>query len=273
VAPIGTGGRAGVTQTLTVLKRAGLILGLPAVLVATWWFATEDSTEFYIPPLSHILEIFPKTWTGDRILGDVVPSLARFFVGFLLAVVLGIALGVAIGPSRALRSFFEPVLEFLRAIPPPVLVPILILMAGIGNEQKVLVIVSGAIWPVLLNTIAGVRSVDPVLVDTCRSYRVRGALRLRTFVLRSASPQIMTGVRQAQQIALILMVISELVAATNGLGYSVVQFQRGFQIAEMWSGVIVLGIIGVVLAMLLRLVERRVLVWYHGVRAAERSER
>lgn len=261
------------TRTLTILKRVGLVLGLPAVLVALWWFATADSTEFYIPPLSQILEVFPKTWTMERILGDVVPSLARFLIGFLLAVVLGIAFGVAIGPSRALRAFFEPVLEFLRAIPPPVLVPILILMAGIGNNQKILVIVTGAIWPVLLNTIVGVRSVDPVLVDTCSSYRIRGALRLRTFVLRSASPQIMTGVRQAQQIALILMVISELVAASNGLGYIIVQFQRGFQIAEMWSGVIVLGVIGVLLALLLRLVERRVLVWYHGVRAAERSER
>jgi len=260
-------------QTVAVLKRVGLILGLPVVLVAAWWFTSEGSTEFYQPPLSRIIEVFPKTWTGQRIADDVVPSLARFFVGFLLAVALGIALGVVIGPSKALRSLFEPVLEFLRAIPPPVLVPILILFAGIGNNQKVLVIISGAIWPVLLNTIEGVRSVDPVLVDTCRSYRIRGALRLRTFVLRSASPQIMTGVRQAQQIGLILMVISELVAATNGLGYSVVQFQRGFQIPEMWSGVIVLGVIGVVLAMLLRLVERRVLVWYHGVRAAERSER
>jgi ABC-type nitrate/sulfonate/bicarbonate transport system permease component len=262
-----------VNPTVIVLKRVGLIVGLPVVLVATWWFTSADSKEFYQPPLSTIIAVFPKTWTGQRILHDVVPSLGRFAVGFLLAVVAGIALGVAIGPSKALRSLFEPVLEFLRAIPPPVLVPILILMAGIGNNQKVLVIVSGAIWPVLLNTIEGVRSVDPVLVDTCSSYRIRGALRLRTFVLRSASPQIMTGVRQAQQIALILMVISELVAAENGLGYSIVQWQRGFQIPEMWSGVIVLGVIGVVLAMLLRQVERRVLNWYHGVRAAERSER
>lgn len=261
------------TLTLSVLKRAGLVLGLPVVLVVTWWFTSAGSTEFYQPPLSKIVEVFPKTWTSQRIVDDVVPSLGRFFVGFLLAVATGIALGVAIGSSRALRAFFEPVLEFLRAIPPPVLVPILILVAGIGNDQKVLVIVSGAIWPVLLNTIEGVRSVDPVLVDTCRSYRVRGALRLRTFVLRAASPQIMTGVRQAQQIGLILMVISELVAASNGIGYSIVQWQRGFQIPEMWSGVLVLGAIGVVLALLLRLVERRVLIWYHGVRAAERSAR
>jgi ABC-type nitrate/sulfonate/bicarbonate transport system permease component len=261
------------TPALRYLKQAGLILGLPVVLVVTWWFTSAGSTEFYQPPLSKILSVFPTTWTGQRFADDVLPSLGRFFVGYGIGVVAGIALGVLIGASRPLRSLFEPVLEFLRAIPPPVLVPIFILVFGIENTSKILVIVSGAIWPVLLNTIEGVRSVDPVLVDTCRSYRIGGGLRLRTFVLRSASPQIMTGVRQALPIALILMVISEMKAASDGLGYSIVQFQRGFQIPEMWSGVLVLGAIGVVLALLLRMVERRVLVWYHGVRAAERSAR
>jgi ABC-type nitrate/sulfonate/bicarbonate transport system permease component len=260
-------------SALAVLRRAGLILGLPAVLVAAWWFSSANSTQFYQPPLSRIVSVFPTTWTGKRFADDVVPSLGRFLVGFAIAVVVGIALGVLIGSSRPLRALFEPVLEFLRAIPPPVLVPIFILVAGIENTSKILVIVSGCIWPVLLNAVEGVRSVDPVLVDTCRSYRIGGTLRLRTFVLRSASPQIMTGIRQALPIGLILMVISEMKAASDGLGYSIVQFQRGFQIPEMWSGVIVLGAIGVVLALLLRLVERRVLVWYHGVRAAERSAR
>jgi ABC-type nitrate/sulfonate/bicarbonate transport system permease component len=258
---------------LTYLRRMALFLGLPVVLVAAWWFSSAGSTDFYQPSLSKILDAFPTTWTGQRFVDDVVPSLVRFLIGYGIAVVAGIALGVLIGSSRPLRSLFEPVLEFLRAIPPPVLVPIFILVAGIENTPKILVIISGCIWPVLLNTVEGVRSVDPVLVDTCRSYRIGGALRLRTFVLRSASPQIMTGVRQAQPIGLILMVISEMKAASDGLGYTIVQFQRGFQIPEMWSGVIVLGAIGVVLALLLRLVERRVLVWYHGVRAAERSAR
>jgi ABC-type nitrate/sulfonate/bicarbonate transport system permease component len=90
-------------------------------------------------------------------------------------------------------------------------------------------------------------------------------------VLRSASPQIMAGARQALSIGLILMVISELKAANEGLGFTVREFQTGFQIPEMWSGVLLLGIIGVVLSLVFRLVERRVLGWYHGVRAAERS--
>ena len=98
-------------------------------------------------------------------------------------------------------------------------------------------------------------------------------LRLRSFVLRAASPQIMTGARQALSIGIILMVISEMKAASQGIGFTIIEFQRGFQIPEMWSGVLVLGLLGVLLSLLFRLVERRVLVWYHGVRAAERGSR
>lgn len=254
-----------------VLRKLGLTFGLPAILLATWWFASAGSTDFYQPPLQRILEVFPQTWFSERLRVDVLPSLTRLAIGYLVALVAGVAIGVLVGSTRWLRLLAEPVLEFLRAIPPPVLVPILILIAGIDHTMKVLVIVSGCIWPILLNTVEGVRGNDEVLADTCRSYRITGALRLRTFVLRGASPRIMTGARQALSIGIILMVISEMFAATSGLGYSVVQFQRGFQIPEMWSGVLVLGLIGFILSLLFRFVERRVLLWYHGLRAAERG--
>jgi ABC-type nitrate/sulfonate/bicarbonate transport system permease component len=253
------------------LQRIAVVLGLPVILVVTWWYASADSTNFFWPPLQRILKAFGDTWTGERLRQEVLPSLTRLIVGYLAALVLGVILGVLIGTRRWLRSLTEPTLEFLRAIPPPVLVPILMLVAGIDNLMKVLVIISGAMWPILLNTVEGVRGADDVLDDTCRSYRVSGGLRLRHFVLRSASPRIMTGARQALAIALILMVISEMFAANNGLGYSIVQFQRGFQMPEMWSGVLLLGLIGVVLSLLFRQIERRVLHWYHGVRAAERG--
>jgi ABC-type nitrate/sulfonate/bicarbonate transport system permease component len=246
-------------------------LGLPAVLLATWWFASAGSQDFYKPPLETIIRVFPSTWTLQRIQDDVVPSVLRLLVGYAMAVLVGIALGVLVGANRTLRALLEPVLEFLRAIPPPVLVPILILVAGFGDTTKVLVITIGAVWPVLLNTVEGVRGVDEVLVDTCRSYRIGGWLRLRTFILRAASPQIVVGARQALSISVIMMVIGELLGTTDGLGYTVIQFQRGFQIPEMWSGVFVLGMLGVLLALLFQLVERRVLSWYHGVRAAERG--
>ena len=254
-----------------VLRRAALVLGLPAILVVTWWFASADSDDPFFPPLSRILKAFRDTWFGEALTSDVVPSLTRLVLGYTAAVVLGIGLGALIGSNRWLRSFAEPVLEFLRAIPPPVLVPIIILVAGIGDLMKVIVIVSGALWPILLNTVEGVRGADEVLEDTCRSYRIRGPLRFRKFVLRAASPQIMTGARQALAIGIILMVISEFFASSDGLGYLIVDFQRTFRIPAMWSGVLLLGIIGVILALLFRLVESRVLNWYHGVRAAERA--
>ncbi len=119
----------------------------------------------------------------------MVPSLLRFAIGYFAAALLGIAIGIPVGASRNLRDTLEPVLEFLRAIPPPVLVPVLILFAGIGDEMKTLVIVFGCIWPVLLNTVAGVRALDEVLAETVRSLsdrRLRPAVALRTAGRQSA---------------------------------------------------------------------------------------
>lgn len=252
-------------------RRLLLALGLPVLLVAGWWVASAGSTDFYRPPLSRILVAFRDTWLGPRLVDDVLPSILRIAVGYTAALLLGVALGVAIGLSRTLAAVTEPVLEFLRAVPPPVLVPILMLVAGIGDLMKVLVIISGCVWPILLNTVQGVRSVDEVLADTCRSYRIGGLTRLRHLVLRSASPQIVTGARQALSIGIILMVISEMFAASSGLGFTIVQFQRGFAIPEMWSGVLLLGLLGVGLSVLFRFAERRVLGWYHGLRAVHRE--
>ena len=158
----------------------------------------------------------------------------------------------------------------LRAIPPPVLIPVIMLFAGIGDTMKVTVIASGCVWPILLNTVEGVRAVDPVMLETARTYGISGPSRLRHLVLRSASPQIFAGLRQALSIGIILMVISEMFAASNGIGFTVVQFQRSFAVPDMWTGIIVLGLLGCLLSVVFQLVERRVLAWYHGLRAAAR---
>ena len=256
---------------MTVLRRTVLAVGLPVLLVAVWWLASAGSTDFYRPPLSAILTAFADTWTWERIRADVLPSLGRLAVGYLLALAAGIGLGVLIGSNRHVRAYLEPLLEFLRAIPPPVLVPVFILLSGLGDRTKVLVIAFGCVWPILLNTVEGVRGRDEVLSDTCRTYGITGTLRLRHLVLRSASPRIITGARQALAIAIIVMVISEMIAANNGLGFTVLQFQRGFQIPAMWSGVLLLGLIGVLLAWAFRWAEGRMLGWYHGQRAGRRE--
>ena len=259
-------------SSVAVVRRVALVVTLPLLLFAAWWVLSAGSTSIYAPPLSQILAQFQRVWIeGDRFVADVLPSLARLATGYGLAVVLGVTVGVVLGSSRAARQVFEPLLEFFRAVPAPVLIPVLILLAGIGTTQKVLVIASGCIWPVLLNTVEGVRATDAVLDDTCRSYGITGAARLRHLVLRSASPQIVTGMRQALSIAVILMVISEMFASDNGIGYAVLDFQRSFAIPEMWSGILLLGILGVLLSVLFQLFESRTLAWYSGLRRAQRD--
>jgi ABC-type nitrate/sulfonate/bicarbonate transport system permease component len=254
-----------------VARRVAVALGLPAVLLTAWWFASAGSTDFYFPPLSEILRSLVDTWFGARLRDDVLPSLLRLSLGYGIALVVAVTLGVLIGTYRTLRGLLEPVLEFFRAIPPPVLVPILILVFGIDDTMKVVVIALGCLWPILLNTAEGVRAVDGVLSDTARTYRISGAARLRHLTLPAASPQIFAGARQGLSVAIILMVISELFAASNGLGFAIVQAQRTFAIPQMWGGILLLGLLGFLLSMLFRLVEGRQLAWYHGLRRAQRS--
>ena len=256
----------------SLARRALLLLGLPVVLVATWWFATANSESFFFPPLREILGTFAETWFEGRIVGDVVPSLVRLTIGYLLALVIGVAVGVPVGSSPRLRAVLEPVLEFFRAIPPPVLVPIIILFAGIEGGMKVLVIVSGCVWPVLLNTIEGVRGLDEVLRDTASCYRLGLRSRVLHLVLRGASPQIAAGARQALSIGIILMVISEMFAASNGIGFTIIQFQRSFAIPQMYSGIILLGLLGIGIALVFRAVESRTMSWYTGLRRSQRGE-
>jgi ABC-type nitrate/sulfonate/bicarbonate transport system permease component len=265
--------RPGLTgpRVTRIALRTARLFALPILLVLVWWYASVTSQNYYLPTPGVIAGTFGDVWNAERLRTDALPSVVRLLAGFALAGVLGVALGVLIGSSPKLRAFSEPVLEFFRAIPPPVLVPVLILFAGIDSTMKIAVIVSGCIWPILLNTVEGVRAVDPVLADTCRSYGIGGTTRLRTLVLRSASPQIMAGLRQALSIAIILMVISEMFAASSGLGFTIVQFQRSFAIPEMWTGIVLLGLLGFTLAMAFGVVERRVLSWYHGLRRAARG--
>ncbi|MFZ3359858.1 MAG: ABC transporter permease [Xanthobacteraceae bacterium] len=258
-------------KNILLPRRVAVALALPVTLIAAWWITSADSQSFYFPPLQTILHTFAKLWFRPQALSDIGPSLWRLSVGYFAAALLGIAIGIPVGASRNLRNVLEPVLEFLRAIPPPVLVPVLILFAGLGNEMKALVIVFGCIWPVLLNTVAGVRALDEVLAETVRSYRIGGLSRFWHFMLPGASPQIFTGLRQSLSIGIILMVVSEMFAARDGIGFVLVQYQRTFAIPEMWSGIILLGIIGIVLSLIFRAIETWLLGWYHGLRQSQRA--
>jgi ABC-type nitrate/sulfonate/bicarbonate transport system permease component len=250
------------------LAPIALEVTVPLALLGLWALLSSQSDTYYFPPLTDILEAFADTWLFERVGSDVVPSLVRLGLGYGIACVVAVGVGLALGSSRALRAAADPAVQFLRSIPPPALLPFGILVLGVGTTMKVFMIAFVCLWPVLLNTIDGVAGVDPTQRETARVYGIGTRKRLLHVVLPAAAPQIFAGMRTALSLALILMVISEMVASTNGIGYFVLQAQRSFAITEMWSGILLLGLLGYTLNALFGLVERRVLRWHRGARAS-----
>ena len=245
-----------------------LEIGVPILLLVLWGVWSAGSQSFYFPPLTKILTTFKDTWLFSRIGSDAVPSLLRLLAGYAVACVVAIGVGLALALVPALRKAADPLVQFLRAIPPPALLPFGILVMGVGTAMKVFIIAFVCLWPVLLNTMDGIAAIDPTLTETGRVYKIGLRDRIAYVLLPSAAPQIFAGMRNALSLALILMVISEMVASTNGIGYFVLQSQRSFAIPEMWSGIVLLGILGYVLNLIFALVERRVLRWHRGARAS-----
>ena len=251
----------------------GLVLELsvPILVLVAWGVWSAGSTTYYYPPLTDILETFRDTWVFERVGSDVVPSLVRMGLGYAIAVIAGVGVGLLLGLSPRSRRAAAPIIEFLRAIPPPALLPFAILVIGVGAGMKVFIIAFVCVWPILLNTLDGVGGVDPTLRDTTRVYGISNRDRVLRVMLPAAGPQIFAGMRTSLSLALILMVISEMVASTNGIGYFVLQSQRSFAIPEMWSGILLLGILGYLLNAVFVMIERRVLRWHRGARASALS--
>jgi ABC-type nitrate/sulfonate/bicarbonate transport system permease component len=256
------------------LSRIWLIVGL----LVLWQFLARGSENPYFPPPSDILPLVKSLWfsgpadhlfLSEKAIDDFRPSLAHIFVGWIGASFVGIVLGVALGRSRMISEFLDPLVQFGRAIPPPTLIPFFIIVFKIADSMYIAVIAFGVIWPVLLNTIDGARTVDAVQLDTAKVFGVKGWQRLRQVILPAAAPKIFAGLRVSLSLALILMVISELVGATAGIGDHLVNAQRGFQLPEMWAGIVLLGILGLLFNGVFVLVERRVLSWHRGAQRLE----
>jgi len=250
----------------TVTRRAGdwaIAIIVPAAAVAVWWLLSADSTSVFFPPLSEILKEFQKLWLFDRFWSDVVPSMYRMLAGYGIAVIVGIAAGIMLGLHPLLRYAFNPAIEFGRGLSPAALVPISLSLFGFGDAPKIWLIAFVCLFPILLNTIDGVRSVPAGLDDVARSFRLSRRQRLLDIVLRSASPQIAAGMRIAIAIAFIMIIISEMFGATSGIGFATLQAQQSFQIKAMWTGMILLGVLGVMINTGFVLLERRALRWHY----------
>jgi len=247
-------------------------IAVPIAILVGWQLWTVHANSQYFPRLSTILVEFRDLWLFSEFGTHVVPSLERIGLGFFFAVVAGIGLGIPLGLSRWARLWAMPHIEYWRAIPPPALLPIsIILLHSIGNRQKVAFIAFFCLFPILLNTIDGVRAIDPTLLETARSYNVPKRDRILRLVLPGAAPQIAAGMRTSLSLAVIMMVLTEYFSSTSGIGYVLLISKNTFEFSPMWAAIVLIGLLGYLLNVVFLLVERRVLAWHRGWRAATAS--
>jgi ABC-type nitrate/sulfonate/bicarbonate transport system permease component len=257
--------------TVHALARVWLIV----LLVALWELASRGAEESYFPAPSAILPALRDMWfsgpvthlfLSDQALDDFAPSLGHLLTGWALAALAGVVLGTFLGRFRIAGDYLEPLLQFGRAVPPPTLIPFFLVVFKLNASMYIVLIAFGVIWPVLLNTMDGVRTIDALQLDTARVYAITGWQRLVHLILPAAAPKIFAGLRVSVGFAVILMVLSELVGTNSGIGAELINAQRAFEIPKMWAGIVFLGVLGYVLNGSFLLVERRFLVWHRGAR-------
>jgi ABC-type nitrate/sulfonate/bicarbonate transport system permease component len=256
-------------------RRLLLRLVIPALLVLLWWLGSQSATKglFISPPLDVLkrtAEDFLSTdprhfFLGDVARTDLVPSLIRAAVGFWLALVVGVVIGIALGIQPVLAALFQPMIHLGRSLPTPALLGVFFLLFGTGDWPKVLLIAFGIIWPILFNTVDGVQGVGMARAQVASVFKIRSRDVLTHIVLPGAAAKIFAGARVALSLSLIMMIISELQKAKNGLGYLLVYDQRNFDYPGFWSVLVVLAVVGIVLNVVLVQIERRVLAWHRGV--------
>jgi ABC-type nitrate/sulfonate/bicarbonate transport system permease component len=214
------------------------------------------------PTVTRIFEAWAENIADGTIPEHLVATLWRQMLGYGLATVVGVGLGLAMGYYRPLFNLFEPLVEVLRPIPGPAYLPILVLFVGIGHEMKVTLIFLASLFPILLNSYSGVRSIDRVQFDTARTLGLTTLQTFRELVLPAASPQILTGMRISLAISLILAILGEMIVSNDGLGYFVLLAQRTFKVPDMYAGIFTLALLGYLLNRLFLLIEGRVIRWH-----------
>lgn len=215
----------------------------------------------FLPPLSTAIGALADLAGTGQLAVHLQASLTRALIGLSIAISAAIPLGAAIGRSPAVARLLNPVLELFRNTAALALLPVFVLVLGIGETSKIALVVYACFFPVLLSTITGVRTVDPLLLKSARSLGLR-PLRLFTKVtLPAAVPTIFTGVRMAGAASILVLVAAEMVGARAGLGYLVTAAQQNFAIPDMYAGIITIALVGLAINAVLLLAERRLSRW------------
>jgi ABC-type nitrate/sulfonate/bicarbonate transport system permease component len=246
-----------------VRKWAAGLAGI-VIAVAIWQILTVTKVldPVAVPSASETLTTLGPSLETGRLWAGVGQTLEGTAIGFALGAVGGVLLGTVIGLSNiAYRSSFL-VIEFLKTIPVIAVLPLAVLLFGTTLQMKVLLVTFGVFFPILMQTIYGVRSVDPVVRDTGRVFGLGVWAQFRSITLPTAAPYIATGLRLAAAAALLLDVLSEIVAGGSGIGLQIMQGQEGGDIAYTYANIVIVGVLGVIVVVGLMSLERRVLAWH-----------
>ena len=229
----------------------------------------NPALQTYLPPVSRILSSLGELILSGRILSHLMITLSRFLQGYVLAALIAVILGTVLGYFRLAHSLFEAVIEFLRPMPSVAIIPVAVLLLGISDAMIVAVTVYASLWPVLINTIDGVRYIERTLIDTGRTFGLNRRQILWLVVLPAAAPYIVTGLRISLSIALILVTTAEMIAGSRGLGFFILDEERSMNSGNMYAGVILVSALGYLLNRLFVLGEGWAMNWRRGMLARE----
>jgi NitT/TauT family transport system permease protein len=231
-------------------------------------YLLDPGTRVFLPPLHEDLQAAWRLIKTGQMQAHLHASLVRSGLGFGIAIAVAIPLGILIAWYRHLESFLNPLLELFRNTAALALLPVFVLLLGIGETSKITIVAYASFFPILLNTIAGVRTVDPLLVRAARSLGISSTRLFVKVVLPSAVPTIFTGIRMAGSAAILVLIAAEMVGAKAGLGFLIVNAQNSFQIPDMYAGILATSILGVAINFLLVLLERHFSRWRTGAAIA-----
>lgn len=215
----------------------------------------------FLPPFSEVVSAWFTLLGNGQLAEHVSASLSRALVGLAVAIVVSIPLGVAIAWYRPVAEFLNPILELFRNTAALALLPVFILILGIGETSKVALVIYAASFPILLNTISGVRTVDPLLIKSARSLGLSPVRLFQKVILPAAVPTIFTGLRMAAASSILVLIAAEMVGAKAGLGYLITASQLNFQIPNMYAGIVTIALVGVIFNGIVVAIEGRLSGW------------
>ncbi|ART50106.1 ABC transporter permease [Acidovorax carolinensis] len=219
----------------------------------------------FLSPPSDVVRAIATLVDNGQLWKHVTASLQRSLVGLLLAITSGVGLGLLMGAIQRFEAFVDPLLQLFRQVSAFALFPVFLLFLGIGESSKVAIIFWAAFWPVLLNTIGGVKQVDKLLVHSALSMGASRSYIFFRVVLPAASPSIFTGIRLAGAYSITALVAAEMIGAHAGLGFLTLNAQEIFQIPTMYAGILLLALLGLGLNYALALIEARLTGWRKGL--------